>query len=64
MLFKGVLIGLELRECDRMYAMRLVFQRWQKVVLVKISYEVLTPDRWYAQSSQSHYSQSMEVEIG
>ena len=36
MLFKGVLIGIELREFDRMWAMRLVFPRWQKVILVKI----------------------------
>ena len=45
MLIKGALIGLELREFDRMCAMRLVFPHLQKVVLVKISYEVLTPDQ-------------------
>ena len=45
MLFKGVLIGLELQEFDRMCAMRLVFPRRQK-----ISYEVLTPDRRYVNS--------------
>ena len=39
MLFKGVLIGLELREFDRMCAMRLVFPRKNQ------SSEVLTPDR-------------------
>ena len=36
MLFKGVLIGLELREFDIMCAMRLVFPRLQKIVLAKI----------------------------
>ena len=35
MLFKGVLIGLELREFDRMCAMRLVFPRQQEVVFGK-----------------------------
>ena len=36
MVFKGFLIGLELREFDRMCAMRLVFPRGPKGVLVKI----------------------------
>ena len=52
MLFKGVIIGLELREFDRMCAMRLVFLHWQKSRFGKNrSYEVLTPDRRYAQKS-------------
>ena len=33
---EGVLIGLELREFDRMWDMRLVFPHCQKIVLVKI----------------------------
>ena len=43
MLFKRVLIGLELREFDRMCVMRLVFPRFGK----NQSYEVLTPNRRY-----------------
>ena len=36
MLLKGILIGIELGEFDRMCVMRLLFPCWQKVVLVKI----------------------------
>ena len=43
MLFKGVLIGLELREFDRMCAMHLTKSRFGK----NQSYEVLTLDRRY-----------------
>ena len=42
MLFKGVLIGQEVREFDRICAMRLVFPR---LFGKNQSFEVLTPDR-------------------
>ena len=35
-LFKGVIIGLELWKFDRMCIMGLVFWRWQKIVFVKV----------------------------
>ena len=48
MLFKGVLIGLELREFDRMCAMPLVFPTLTKSRFGKNQiYEVLTPNRGY-----------------
>ena len=44
MLSKGVLIGLELREFERLCPMRLVFPLWQNVLFGKNqSYEVLNP---------------------